>query len=176
VGFNARGGANDYALVLGRCADAAGSTSWYADPARTIFVGVTAGISFPGNDFAVIRYTNPAVSRPGEVNLGGGRVADMTRAANPVVGQSLCHVGRIAGVRCGTVLSVNNTITYPEGTVFGLFRSNICSEPGELGSPAFSGTTALGMIAGGSGNCSSGGTTYYQPIVEVLSAYGLSIY
>ncbi|MEU1394674.1 hypothetical protein ABZ403_01030 [Micromonospora zamorensis] len=27
----------------------------------------------------------------------------------------------------------------------------------------------------GSGNCTSGGTTYYQPIAEVLAAYGLTL-
>jgi hypothetical protein len=34
---------------------------------------------------------------------------------------------------------------------------------------------ALGLTSGGSGNCSSGGTTYYQPITEPLSVYGLTL-
>ncbi|CAM5458236.1 S1 family peptidase [Streptomyces hirsutus] len=48
VGFNARSGSALYALVSGRCAQ--GARTWYADAALTVAVGVTAGVSFPGND------------------------------------------------------------------------------------------------------------------------------
>ncbi|MEU0296361.1 serine protease, partial [Streptomyces cavourensis] len=33
-----------------------------------------------------------------------------------------------------------------------------------------------GLTSGGSGNCSSGGTTFFQPVVEALNAYGVSVY
>ncbi|MFF2185028.1 S1 family peptidase [Streptomyces sp. NPDC058155] len=175
VGFNARTSATFFGLVSGRCAQ--GASNWYADAALTVFVGTTAGSSFPGNDYALVRYVNSStVAFPGEVALGGGGNQDITGAANPTVGQSLCHTGRTTGVHCGTVTAVNVTVNYPEGSVSGLFRSNICSEPGDAGGPAFSGTTALGIIVASSGNCSSGGVTYYQPVVEWLSVYGLSLY
>ncbi|MFF5105809.1 S1 family peptidase [Streptomyces sp. NPDC000134] len=176
VGFNARSGSTMFALISGRCAQGAGST-WYADAALTTVVGVTTGVSYPGNDYATVRYTNTAVSYPGEVSLGGGATRDITAAANPVVGQAVCHVGRTTGYRCGTVQAVNVTVNFGGGgIVSGLFRSNICSEGGDTGGPAFSGGTALGIIVGGSGNCTSGGVTYYQPVTEWLSVYGLSIY
>ncbi|MET7875295.1 serine protease, partial [Streptomyces cyaneofuscatus] len=35
--------------------------------------------------------------------------------------------------------------------------------------------TALGLTSGGSGNCRTGGTTFYQPITEALSAYGATV-
>lgn len=175
VGFNARSSATFFGLVSGRCAQ--GSANWYADAARTVFIGTTAGSSFPGNDYATVRYINSStVTFPGELSLGGAATQDIVGAANPTVGQSLCHVGRTTGVRCGTVTGVNLTVNYPQGTVSGLFRSNICSEPGDVGGPAYSGTTALGIIVASSGNCSSGGVTYYQPVVEWLSIYGLSVY
>ncbi|MFD3922815.1 S1 family peptidase [Streptomyces sp. NPDC058595] len=175
VGFNARTSATFFGLVSGRCAQ--GSSNWFADAALTVFIGTTAGSSFPGNDYALIRYINSTtVTFPGEVALGAGGTQDITRAANPTVGQSMCHVGRTTGVRCGTVTGVNLTVNYPEGSVSGLFRSNICSEPGDAGGPAYSGTTALGIIVASSGNCTSGGVTYYQPVVEWLSVYGLSLY
>ncbi|MFJ4467752.1 S1 family peptidase [Streptomyces sp. NPDC089424] len=174
VGFNARSGTAMYALLSGRCAQ--GAHTWYADAALTVAVGVTAGVSFPGNDYASIRYTNTAVAYPGEVSLGATGSRDITGAANPYVGQSICHVGRTSGYRCGTVQAVNVTVNYGGGTVHGLFRSTVCSEPGDTGGPAFSGGTAVGIIVGSSGNCSSGGFTYYQPVVEGLSAYGLSVY
>lgn len=175
LGFNARSGSTLFGLVTGRCAQ--GASNWYADAARTVPIGITAGSSFPGNDYATIRFvTSTAVTFPGEVTLGGGQAQDITGAASPTVGQSLCHTGGTTGVHCGTVTGVNVTINYPEGTVSGLFASNICSEPGDIGGPAFSGTTALGVIVAASGNCASGGVTYYQPVVEWLSVYGLSIY
>jgi hypothetical protein len=34
---------------------------------------------------------------------------------------------------------------------------------------------AIGLVIGGSGNCTSGGTTWVQPIGEALSAYGLTL-
>ncbi len=175
VGFNARGGSSLYGLVTGRCAQ--GATNWYADAALSVFIGATVGVSFPGNDYALVRYTSSSVVFPGEVSLGTtGQVRDITGAANPTVGRSVCHVGRTTGYRCGTVTAVNVTVNYPEGTVSGLFRSNICSEPGDSGGPAFSGSIALGVIVGASGNCASGGATYYQPVVEWLSVYGLTLY
>lgn len=175
VAFNARSGATLYAFLSGRCAQ--GASTWYADAALTVNVGVTVGVSFPGNDYATVRYTNTTASYPGEVSLGvGAGTRDITGAASPVVGQSICHVGRVGGYRCGSVQAVNVTVNYGGGVVSGLFRSTICSEPGDTGGPAFSGGTALGVIVGGSGNCSTGGVTYYQPVVEWLSAFGLSIY
>ncbi|MZG03432.1 trypsin-like serine protease, partial [Streptomyces sp. SID5614] len=51
----------------------------------------------------------------------------------------------------------------------------VCAEPGDSGGALFSGSTALGLTSGGSGNCSSGGTTFYQPVTEALSVYGVSI-
>ncbi|WP_338017957.1 S1 family peptidase [Streptomyces taklimakanensis] len=175
VGFNARdGGGAPHALVTGRCAATAGT--WYADPGLTVPAGTTVGHSFPGNDHGVIRYTNPALSYPGEVNLGGV-FQDITGAAAPRVGQSVCHIGRTTGRHCGTVTAVNATIDYGGGNVVhGLIRSNTCAEPGDSGGPAFSGTLAVGLVLGGSGHCGFGGTTYHQPVVEILSAYGLSLY
>ncbi|GAA2924332.1 hypothetical protein GCM10010518_09030 [Kitasatospora cinereorecta] len=175
VAFNARGGSTYYGILAGHCART--STTWYADSARTVPVGTTAGYSFPGNDYGLVRYTNTTLSYSGEINLGGGVVRDITGAAAPRVGQSVCHLGQSSGMRCGTVTSLNATVNYGGGDiVYGLIQTNICSEAGDAGGPAFSGTTALGLILGGSGNCASGGTTFHQPITEVLAAYGLTLY
>jgi hypothetical protein len=54
----------------------------------------------------------------------------------------------------------------------------VCAEPGDSGGSLVtnSGTRrAVGMTSGGSGNCSSGGTTFFQPVTEALSAYGVSL-
>lgn len=33
-----------------------------------------------------------------------------------------------------------------------------------------------GITSGGSGDCRSGGTTFYQPVTEAASAYGVTVY
>ncbi|MFE1921104.1 S1 family peptidase [Streptomyces asoensis] len=175
VGFNAVNGVNHYAVMTGHCSGTH-ATTWYADAARTVPVGVTAGASYPIDDYGVVRYTTGALILPGDIALGGGAYQDITGAANPTIGRSVCHVGRTSGVHCGTVTAVNVTVNYAEGTVYGLFRSTACSEAGDIGAPAYSGSTALGFAVGSSGNCSSGGVTYYQPVAEVLSVFGLTLY
>jgi streptogrisin B len=174
VGFNVRSGPALYGLLTGRCVS--GHTTWFADPALTIPVGTTAAVSFPTNDFALVRWTSTTVSFPGELDPHNGRWLDITGAAQPVVGKAVCHIGRVSGVHCGTVLALNQTVSYAEGSVSGLFVSNACSEPGDSGGPAYSGTLALGLIVGASGNCTAGGRTYYQPVTEALSTYGVSVY
>jgi len=54
--------------------------------------------------------------------------------------------------------------------------TNICAEPGDSGGPLYAGSTALGITSGGSGNCRSGGVTFFQPVVEVLNRYGVRVY
>jgi streptogrisin D len=51
----------------------------------------------------------------------------------------------------------------------------VCAEPGDSGGALFSGDTALGLTSGGSGDCSSGGETFFQPVHAALDAYGASI-
>ncbi|MEI5097782.1 S1 family peptidase [Streptomyces sp. PmtG] len=173
VGFNARNGSTYYAITSGVCGSP--GTQWYADPQRTVPVGVTERVVFPGSHYAIVRYTNTSLSYPSELNGGGGRIIRINRAAQPTVGQRVCRVGPTSGMHCGTVQAVNVSITYPQGTVNGLFRTTVCAEPGDTGGPAFSGDTALGILVGGSGDCASGGSTYYQPVVPILSATGLVV-
>ncbi|MDT0379934.1 S1 family peptidase [Streptomyces sp. DSM 42041] len=173
VGFNARSSSGTrYGIVLGACAE--GASTWYADAGRTVEVG-TAGGGLPGpGTAALIRYTNPEVSFPGEITVGGDHV-DITGSAAPRVGQNVCHAGRTSGLRCGVVQAVNVTIQFPDGIVYGAFRATDCAEPGDAGAPGFSGTVALGLVLGGS-NCAAGGSAYHLPVHEVLSTYGLAVY
>jgi streptogrisin D len=74
------------------------------------------------------------------------------------------------------VTALNATVNYPQGTVTGLIRTTVCAEPGDSGGSLYAGTSALGLTSGGSGNCSSGGTTFFQPVTEPLSVFGVSVY
>lgn len=77
----------------------------------------------------------------------------------------------------GTVQALNVTVNYgADGIVYGMIQTNVCAEPGDSGGPLFDGNNAVGLTSGGSGNCSSGGTTFFQPVTEPLSVYGVSVY
>jgi streptogrisin D len=73
------------------------------------------------------------------------------------------------------VTAVGASVTYEEGTVNGLIDTNVCAEPGDSGGALFDGGTALGLTSGGSGDCSSGGETFFQPVPAALSALGAGI-
>jgi streptogrisin C len=51
----------------------------------------------------------------------------------------------------------------------------VCAEPGDPGGSFVSGDQAQGVTSGGSGDCSSGGTTFFQPVNEILSALRLTL-
>ena len=83
--------------------------------------------------------------------------------------------GFVTAGHCGTIQQKNASVTYPQGTVSGLTRTNACAEPGDSGGSWLAGDQAQGVTSGGSGNCSSGGTFYFQPISEILSVYSLRL-
>jgi streptogrisin B len=170
AGVNVQSGSAYYFVTAGHCTD--GASTWYTSSAMTTAIGPTVGTSFPGDDFGVVRYSNTAVPHPGTIGT-----VDVTGTATAQVGQSVCRRGSTTGVRCGVVTGLNATVNYGSGEVVsGLIRTNICAEPGDSGGPLYSGDKVIGILSGGSGNCTTGGTTYYQPIQEALNAYGLSVY
>jgi streptogrisin D len=174
LGFNVRSGSTYYFLTAGHCTNIA--SSWYANSAKTTLLGTVTGSSFPGNDYGIVRYSTSYTNHPGSVNLYNGSTQDITSAGNAYVGQAVKRSGSTTGLRSGSVTGTNATVNYAEGSVSGLIRTNVCAEGGDSGGALFAGTVALGLTSGGSGNCSSGGTTYFQPVTEVLSRYGVSVY
>ncbi|WP_406305887.1 S1 family peptidase [Streptomyces sp. NBC_00885] len=171
LGFNVRSSSGTYYfLTAGHCTD--GNPPWYTNSSRTTSIGPTAGSSFPGNDYGIVRYSNTSLSHPGMVGS-----QDITSAANATVGMSVCRRGSTTGIHCGSVTGLNATVNYGGGDiVYGMIRTNVCAEPGDSGGSLYSGSRAIGLTSGGSGNCSSGGTTFFQPVTEALSAYGVSVY
>ncbi|MFD9266110.1 S1 family peptidase [Streptomyces goshikiensis] len=170
LGFNVRSGSTYYALTAGHCTDGAGT--WWSDSARTAVVGSTVGSSFPTNDYGLIKYASNTPVPPGTVGS-----QDITSAVDPTLNMSVTRRGSTTGIHSGTVTGLNATVNYGGGDiVYGMIRTNVCAEPGDSGGPLYSGARAVGLTSGGSGNCSSGGTTFFQPAVEALSAYGVSVY
>ncbi|MEV4345825.1 alpha-lytic protease prodomain-containing protein [Actinoplanes sp. NPDC049596] len=167
LGFNVRNSAGtNYFLTAGHCTNI-GAT--WTNGSTTL--GTRAGTSFPGNDYGIVRYTNTTITKTGGVGS-----QDITSAGTPAVGATVYRRGSTTGLRSGRVTALNSTVNYAEGSVSGLIRTTVCAEPGDSGGSLYSGTTALGLTSGGSGNCSSGGTTYFQPVTEALSVYGVSVF
>ncbi|WP_328333792.1 S1 family peptidase [Kribbella sp. NBC_00382] len=173
LGFNVRSGSTYYFLTAGHCGNIA--STWYSNSSHTTTIGTTQGSSFPGNDYALVKYPAGTVP-PGNVDLYNGSFQDITTSGNPTVGQAVKRSGSTTHVHSGTVQALNATVNYAEGTVTGLIRTNVCAEGGDSGGALFAGTKALGLTSGGSGNCSSGGTTFFQPVQEALNVYGVSVY
>jgi streptogrisin B len=166
LGFNVVSGTTYYFLTAGHCGSLA--STWYTNSSHTTLIGPTVNYSFPGNDYALVRYDNTSLSHP-----GGYTVADA------VVGEKVTRKGSTTGTHSGTVTALNVTVRYrghPGGTVSGLIQTNVCAEPGDSGGPLYDGTKALGLTSGGSGDCTSGGTTFFQPVREAANAYGVTIF
>ncbi len=167
LGFNVQRNGTYYFLTAGHCGN--GSSTWYG-PSRSSSLGTLVSSSFPGNDYALIQYTNPNATHEGAVGS-----QPITGAAEAIVGMSVSRRGSTTGVHSGTVSGLNATVNYSEGSVSGLIRTNVCAEPGDSGGSLYSGSMAIGLTSGGNGNCTSGGTTYFQPVTEALSAYSVTL-
>ncbi|KAI3324575.1 trypsin [Xylariaceae sp. AK1471] len=130
---------------------------------------------FPGSaDMSYIR-TVSGTTLTGEINGYGSGNLPVSGSTAAAVGASICRSGSTTGVHCGTVRATGATVTYSQGRVTGLTQTNVCAEPGDSGGPFYSGAQAQGVTSGGSGDCTSGGTTYFQPVNEILSTYGLTL-
>ncbi|WP_369212612.1 S1 family peptidase [Streptomyces flavofungini] len=170
LGFNVVKGGEPYFLTAGHCGNAV--KSW-SDSQGGGEIGTTEESSFPDNDYAIVKYTADT-PHPSEVNLYGGTQA-ISKAGDATVGQKVTRSGSTTQVHDGEVTALDATVNYQEGQVHGLIQTTVCAEPGDSGGALFAGDTALGLTSGGSGDCSSGGETFFQPVPEALSAYGAEI-
>jgi hypothetical protein len=138
-------------------------------------VGTFAGSVFPGNgDYSFIRGAS-GNTFAGRINNYNGGTLPVSGSTASATGASVCRSGSTTGVYCGTIRSLGATVSYAEGRVTGLTQTNVCAEPGDSGGSWYTGAQAQGVTSGGSGNCNSGGTTYFQPVNEILSAYSLTL-
>ncbi|NJQ05156.1 S1 family peptidase [Streptomyces lonarensis] len=167
VGFSVTQGSTPGFATAGHCGTVGTSTTGYNQAAQ----GTFEESSFPGDDMAWVSVNSDWNTTP-TVNEGEVTVSGSTEAA---VGASVCRSGSTTGWHCGTIQQHNTSVTYPEGTITGVTRTSVCAEPGDSGGSYISGSQAQGVTSGGSGNCTSGGTTYHQPINPLLSAYGLDL-
>ncbi|WP_455352037.1 S1 family peptidase [Streptomyces sp. SYSU K217416] len=161
-------------LTAGHCGVA--TEQWSEDP-NGAPIGTVQAATFPGEgDFALVTYDDPGVDAPSAVDVGGGQTVQITQAADAAVGQQVFRMGSTTGLRDGAVTGLDATVNYPEGTVTGLIQTSVCAEPGDSGGALFTPDgSAIGLTSGGSGDCTAGGETFFQPVTTALAAVGAEI-
>ncbi|MFE0376842.1 S1 family peptidase [Streptomyces inhibens] len=171
LGFNVVKDGQPYFLTAGHCGNAV--KSW-SDQQGGSEIATTEDSKFPGDDYSIAKYTGDT-AHPSEVDLYNGSTQKITKAAEATVGEKVQRSGSTTQVHDGTVKALNASVNYQEGTVDGLIQTDVCAEPGDSGGALFDGESALGLTSGGSGDCSGGGETFFQPVPEALEAYGAQI-
>ncbi|MCP3802877.1 S1 family peptidase [Allokutzneria sp. A3M-2-11 16] len=172
VGFSVEGGF----VTAGHCGDKGDSVKGF----NQVPMGSYAGSSFPTNDYAWVKTTADWTAKPW-VNRQNGTNITVKGSTEVAVGAAVCRSGRTTGWHCGTVLAKDQTVNYGggEGQVTGLTKSDACAESGDSGGSWVGGegfTQAQGVLSGGSGTCRGGAaTSFFQPLQEILSAYGLTL-
>ncbi|RYJ31026.1 D-glycerate 2-kinase [Streptomyces sp. L-9-10] len=161
-------------LTAGHCGVAADE---WSDAAGGAPVGTVQQATFPGDgDFAFVSYDDAATEAPSTVDTGDGQTVEITGAAEATVGQAVIRMGSTTGLNDGSVTGLDATVNYAEGTVTGLIQTDVCAEPGDSGGPLFTADgSAIGLTSGGSGDCTVGGETFFQPVTTALAAVGAQI-
>ncbi|MEV8569018.1 S1 family peptidase [Streptomyces sp. NPDC051322] len=172
LGFNVVKDGQPYFITAGHCTEAV--TSW-SDTQGGSQIGTNAASDFPGHDYGLVKYTSDT-PHPSEVDLYNGSTQPITKAGDATVGMAVQRSGSTTHVHGGKVTGLDATVNYGNGDVVnGLIQTDVCAEPGDSGGALFAGDTAIGLTSGGSGDCSAGGETFFQPVPAALAAFGASI-
>ncbi|GAB4182098.1 MAG: hypothetical protein Tsb002_02890 [Wenzhouxiangellaceae bacterium] len=180
VGFTATRGSTKGFATAGHCGPAG---------TRVTISGTNVGSlqfsNYPGDDMAWATVRSGDTLWPYVTRYNGGSVLDVRvrGSSTAAIGASVCRSGRTTGYRCGVIVSRNASVNYGQGTVSGLTRSTACAGRGDSGgswiTPAgqAQGVTSGGQLpAGQNTNCSvSTPVTWFQPINEIISRYGLRL-
>lgn len=167
AGFAATGGSGWYLIASPGC----GSTGTTVYSGSGVVVGpIVAGPTASGA--TVVHVTNTT-----SWTLVGwvGGATPFTGSNQAPIGAAVCLIGVGTGIHCGTIQARNVTVSFPTGVITGLARTNVCADPGSHAVTFVSSSQAQGVLIGGSGNCSSGGTTYFAPINPILAQFALQL-
>ncbi|MGW0812272.1 alpha-lytic protease prodomain-containing protein [Streptomyces viridiviolaceus] len=170
VGFSVTKGTRQGFATAGHCGRAGASTTGFNQAAQ----GTVQASTFPGKDMAWVGVNADWTATP-DIRAQNDQRVQMAGSVQALVGASVCRSGSTTGWHCGTVRQHDTSVSYAEGTVDGLTETTVCAEPGDSGGPFAAGAQAQGTTSGGSGDCTRGGTTFYQPINPVLSDFGLTL-
>ncbi|WP_030937744.1 S1 family peptidase [Streptomyces sp. NRRL S-646] len=182
LGFNVKASDGSPAfLTAGHCGVAA---KQWSDSETGQPIATVDQATFPGNgDFSLVKYDDPNTQAASEVNTGDGKTVQITQAADATVGETVFRMGSTTGLHDGQVTGLDATVNFqsetdPNGvdTVTGLIQTNVCAEAGDSGGSLFTQDgSAVGMTSGGSGDCTAGGETFFQPVTAALQATGATL-
>ncbi|MFI9613489.1 carbohydrate-binding protein [Streptomyces sp. NPDC052023] len=170
VGFPVTKGTQQGFATAGHCGDPGDRTTGYDQAEQGSFQASV----FPGKDMAWVA-AGGGWTATANVRGEEGATVQIGGSVEALVGASVCRSGSTTGWHCGTIQHHGTSVSYAEGVVDGLTRTTVCAEPGDSGGPFVSGAQAQGVTSGGTGDCTRGGTTFYQPVNPILSDYGLTL-
>jgi streptogrisin D len=179
LGFNVQVDGAPGFLTAGHCGNEA--KQWTSDQAGANALGTIKDSKFPETDFAIATLDDAQAEAPSSVNLdplgqGQGGTQEITGAAEAAVGMKVQRSGSTSGVTDGEVTGLDATVDYGGGDVVnGMIQTNVCAEPGDSGGAMFAEDKAVGLTSGGSGDCTQGGETFFQPVTDALKATGAEI-
>ncbi|MFE1768073.1 S1 family peptidase [Streptomyces angustmyceticus] len=174
LGFNVTVKGAPAFLTAGHCGN--DSKTWSADQGGSQPLGTVADSKFPKTDFALVTYDDAGAKPESAVDVGNGSTKEITKAAEAAVGMKVQRSGSTTGLHDGTVTGLDATVNYGNGDIVnGLIQTDVCAEPGDSGGAMFSGDSAVGLTSGGSGDCTAGGETFFQPVTDALKATGAEI-
>ncbi|MEU0898558.1 carbohydrate-binding protein [Streptomyces massasporeus] len=170
IGFSVTKGEQQGFASAGHCGKKGARTTGFDKAEQGTFQAST----FPGKDMSWVA-VNDQWNTTANVKAGGDQKVQITGSVQALVGAAVCRSGSTTGWHCGTIEQHDTSVSYAEGRVDGLTRTTVCAEPGDSGGPYVAGVQAQGVTSGGTGDCKSGGTTFYQPINPLLSDFGLTL-
>ncbi|GAA2252597.1 serine protease [Streptomyces ruber] len=157
-------------VTAGHCGKTGQKTTGY----NKTDLGTFQASTFPGKDMSWVGANSTWTPKP-EVKGLGGSMVQVTGSTESLVGSAVCRSGSTTGWHCGLIEQHDVSVSYGQGTVDGLSQTTVCAEPGDSGGSFIAGSQAQGVTSGGSGDCTSGGTTYYQPVNPILQDFGLTL-
>ena len=183
-------GGSWYLLTAGHCVANARGATWRASGyvlgrgTRWQYAGLGTEGRAGSSDVGIIRITANARlwNARSRVLVVGARTVStqrIVRAGDARVGTRVCvTAGRTGTTRCGTVVTATTALRYASPglaarTVQGLaLVRGICVNPGDSGSPVFTGSTVVGIAVARS---ASGCYMWYSKITTPLRQFGLTV-
>lgn len=185
AGFNTKDSAGKvYTLSAGHCARrVSNGTDWLMSWNGQRIGDQTAwGFSGLQGDWATIRASDSKIKPLGTVRYYGGTYKQIDKSRFPAKGEDIDRIGVSSQDTTGTVTNEVVTVNIDGVKLKNMFESDVCALGGDSGGPALRGSTALGLLSGGTDEkkctSSSNGTyrNYFMPVQRVLEQRGLRVY
>lgn len=135
-------------------------------------------------DMGLMDIDSEDTGRPYVDSRGHSGYYAVAGASKNPVGSEICKVGNTTGWTCGTIKAYNRTVNYGGTVVSGLAEASVCTEGGDSGGAYIGvGNLAQGMTSGGpvgvecgyNQGYNAGSYSFYQPVVDAASYYGVRI-